>query len=690
MQIDVAPGTTDTFASELRTWRHAALNILLVVMTITGAPIIVIILAQAVRHPEQRLVASAAYLVVYLGVVGLAAFQRLNYRTRAWGLVLLGYLTGVLALALGGLAGDGRVLLVATPLVALALIGARAGLIVTFLNLTTFAGFAVAAHLGWLDDWLVISDNPLDLMSWLFEGAVVGLSLAGLVTLQLSLNRFLANIAAEKARLLEIGNAFKNRYQIISELASDYACAYRIESDGTLVHEWVTDAFTPITGYAPSALDAQGGWAEIVHPDDKPAAIQHLQNLLSGEPDEVEVRIITKDGSIRWVRHHGRPMWDEAEGRVVQIYSAVQDITERKQAEKELQESAETVQALLNASSEPSLLLNIDGTIAAMNNAAAKNLGETPDELVGKSIFDLLPPEIAEYRKTKANEVARSGKPARFEDCRAGRWFDHSIYPVFDAEGKTIRLAIFARETTERKRAEEQAAQAERLTAMGQIGAALAHEINNPLQAVESSLGLALDRRLEQDERWEFLQHVSRQVKQIKSLMGQVMHATRSSDPDRQAVNVNEVVNRALRLTSVGLRDNCIQAQVELPDDLPPVFASSDNLVQVLLNLITNAMDAMPDGGKLSITAQAVEQKVELTIADTGPGIPAHALGRLFEPFYTTKEDSVGLGLFISRSIIHQQGGTITAENGPDGGAIFKVTLPQIPLENQLTKEKSS
>lgn len=130
------------------------------------------------------------------------------------------------------------------------------------------------------------------------------------------------------------------RYRAVSELTSDYADALRVEPDGSLTREWVTGAFTRITGFRPDELPARDGWKHIVHPDDFPIFQRRLETLLSGQPDVSEYRIITKSGEVRWLRAHGRPIWDESEGRVVYYIGAAQDISDRVRAEEQLKRYA--------------------------------------------------------------------------------------------------------------------------------------------------------------------------------------------------------------------------------------------------------------------------------------------------------------------------------------------------------------
>lgn len=216
----------------------------------------------------------------------------------------------------------------------------------------------------------------------------------------------------------------------------------------------------------------------------------------------------------------------------------------------------------------------------------------------------------------------------------------------------------------------------ERLRAMGRLAAALAHEISNPLQAIASSVELVLDFPLEEAEQHQHLQAVRQEINRLMVLTNRILNFARPPTVERQLLSIREVVDYTLHLARKQLQQSKIQVIADLEEDLPVVFASRDHLAQVFLNLIINAVEYMPQGGKLDISARRAGECVELTFADSGPGIPPDVLPMIFEPFYTTKEDGTGLGLSISHSIIEQHQGTITAANRPGGGAVFCVTLP--------------
>jgi signal transduction histidine kinase len=180
---------------------------------------------------------------------------------------------------------------------------------------------------------------------------------------------------------------------------------------------------------------------------------------------------------------------------------------------------------------------------------------------------------------------------------------------------------------------------------------------------------------LGEQEQQEYLRSIQQEIERLMGLTDRVLDFARPPAVKRRPISVCDVVRYALTLAGKQLESSRIKSDVRLPDTLPPVLASRDLLVQVLLNLIINAIEAMPDGGELTVSAQVIKDHIELSFADTGPGLSPDALDKVFEPFYTTKAEGIGLGLPISHSIIKCHGGAIVAGNTPDG-AVFTVELP--------------
>jgi C4-dicarboxylate-specific signal transduction histidine kinase len=274
----------------------------------------------------------------------------------------------------------------------------------------------------------------------------------------------------------------------------------------------------------------------------------------------------------------------------------------------------------------------------------------------------------------------------------ATRWISSQGRVEFDATGQPILLRGTSREVTARKHAEhesqllrEEIAHAGRVSTMGQLASALAHEINQPLGAI-----------LRNAEAAElFLQHPSPDLDEIRAILADIREdderaglvidrmrgLLRRQTLETQRLDVGALVGEVAALVRVDAAMRQVKLHVDVQADLPRAMGDRVHLQQVLLNLIINAMDAL-DGASLenrriSVTARGDgAQIVEIAVSDTGPGIPADTLARIFEPFFTTKPTGMGMGLAISRTIVETHGGELWAENKSDGGTTFRLTLP--------------
>jgi len=228
------------------------------------------------------------------------------------------------------------------------------------------------------------------------------------------------------------------------------------------------------------------------------------------------------------------------------------------------------------------------------------------------------------------------------------------------------------------ERSQNQLIQAEKMAAVGRLAASLAHEINNPLQAIQNSLHLSLHPSLDAPKRRQFLEMMQKEVNRLVQIVRRMLDFYRPSSA-MQSVNVNEPLEDALAIAGKRLQQAKIEIVSRLAPALPPVQGVSNQLTQVFLNIIINAVDAMGEGGTLWIgTANHAERaQVVVAIRDSGPGITPEIRAHLFEPFHTSKLTGTGLGLAISYGIVERHRGQIVAESPPDGGTTFIVRLPQ-------------
>ncbi len=228
------------------------------------------------------------------------------------------------------------------------------------------------------------------------------------------------------------------------------------------------------------------------------------------------------------------------------------------------------------------------------------------------------------------------------------------------------------------ERSHAQLVQSEKLAATGRLTLSLAHEINNPLQAVANCLHLSLEPGLSEERRHEFLSMARDEIDRLSVLVHRMLEFYRPAPGDQTASDVNGLIRRVLALAEPKLHGNQVGVELDLAPDLPDVRIAADQLTQVFLNLAVNAAEAMDSGGRLAVTSRLDESGdwVDINFADTGPGIPIDVLPHIFEPFFTTKTTGSGLGLAVSYGIVERHGGLLTVNSRPGAGTTFSVRLP--------------
>ena len=230
-------------------------------------------------------------------------------------------------------------------------------------------------------------------------------------------------------------------------------------------------------------------------------------------------------------------------------------------------------------------------------------------------------------------------------------------------------------DVTARKALEAEAMHASRLSVLGQLAAGIAHEIGNPLSSLHARLSL-MKRRSDADFHRQSLDVLQSQIDRIGRIVRNVSHLAHGAREGWTTIDVNSVVGEALALVKLDARAARIRFTERLQASLPSVRGVRDQILQVTLNLLLNAMEAIPEQGTLDVTTFADEQQVKIAVTDSGTGIDESVRARLFEPFFTTKPEGTGLGLSICYSLVHAHGGTIDVTSEPGRGSRFTVHLP--------------
>jgi two-component system NtrC family sensor kinase len=249
-------------------------------------------------------------------------------------------------------------------------------------------------------------------------------------------------------------------------------------------------------------------------------------------------------------------------------------------------------------------------------------------------------------------------------------------------------LADFAEEL---ERSQAQLVQAEKMAAIGRLAASIAHEINNPLQAIHNSLHLSLHESLANDKRLQYLTMAQAEVQRLIEIVQRMLDFYRPSRGGVEPADINTIAENVLALAHKRLQHGDVRVFTHLSPDLPPVPVVSDQVTQVFLNIVINAIEAMPSGGDLRLETLLSEDGrwVLVCFHDTGSGMSPEQIANLFEPFYTTKSDGTGLGLAISYGIIERHGGVIEVSSRPGQGTSFVVKLPvhSMEAENRMSLE---
>jgi PAS domain S-box-containing protein len=333
----------------------------------------------------------------------------------------------------------------------------------------------------------------------------------------------------------------------------------------------------------------------------------------------------------------------------------------------------------------PACILMIDaadGTVSDANHVAERLLGYTRAELSGRSLVDLhLPAERA--RVTALWRAAVTRGHATRDDLhlltRRGQVIPVSSNAGYHEQGSRRWVQLICVDLTDRKRLESQLIQSEKMAAIGQLAAGIAHELRNPLAIVMNAL---YDLRHILDgahpEVTEDLRIAEEEIGRAQAIIKNLLEFSRESGTEIERLDVNELLDRTLQLMGKYLQDNGVRVSTEL-GAIPPCPANANAMRQILLNLITNAVQAMPDGGELTLrTMLTGPNAIRLEVRDTGVGIPAERLQDIFNPFYTTKApgQGTGLGLSVVHEILRRYQGEIRVASQVGVGTTFTIDLP--------------
>src|SRR5579859_5058158 len=404
-----------------------------------------------------------------------------------------------------------------------------------------------------------------------------------------------------------------------------------------------------------------------------------------------EITLTRKDGSQIVCLNTAGAVRDTA-GHVVRYHGAVMDITERRQMEHRLYQQQEFARRLVDSFPDLILVSNTRGHYTFVSPRVKEILGYDQEEtmqleLGGRTHLEDRPALLSLFGEVLAGRQTFASLEVRTRN-KQGEWRRLRCHfsPFFDEAGQIEGVIISARDVTELKRLEEQLIQAEKLAAMGQMLAGVAHELNNPLTAILGVTELLRDSEGVQENTKRQLELTHRQARRAARIVQNLLEFSRPAAPQKKALDVNSLIERTLQLQDHSLRRNNVDVDFQPQPDLPSVIGDANQMIQVFLNLISNAEHAIREvreTGRIQIRIGRIGEHISVTVQDDGVGVAQDALPKLFDPFYTTKRPGggTGLGLSICMSIVREHGGSIDVETLPAGGSAFTVYLPIAPGE---------
>ncbi|TVQ61604.1 MAG: PAS domain S-box protein [Phycisphaerales bacterium] len=477
------------------------------------------------------------------------------------------------------------------------------------------------------------------------------------------------------------------------EIAETVREVFWVASPDTRTIEYISPAYETLWGRSVEAVLRDGeDWYNSVHPDDVGWVRSAFEGMASGAEYDATYRVVHPNGGVRWVRDRGFPAIGP-DGSVERIVGLIQDLTSQMRAEAELRDSEARFREIVETTQEGILLVGPDGVVGYANDRMCELLGRGLAQVLGRTVPDLLPGSAREPLEMLLQRVGVRAEP---RDVRIPRADGRTVEALVSAAALRAHtgeargfIAMFT-DITERRRAERDLLQAQKMEAVGQLASGVAHDFNNLLSAIGTHLRLAQSTLEASHPARQSLATVQEAADQAAGVTRSLLTFSRRSDPARQTVWIGDAIEQTARLLRRAMPANIALETPTLSRERDPLYVDADptQLQQALMNLCLNARDAMPRGGTVRIRAERAESlggvpglaPVRLIVSDTGGGIPPELHQRIFEPFFTTKThgDRTGLGLAITHGIVTRHNGTIALRSAPGQGAVFTIELPGV------------
>lgn len=364
-----------------------------------------------------------------------------------------------------------------------------------------------------------------------------------------------------------------------------------------------------------------------------------------------------------------------------------------RESRSDVLRSKRQLQAIFDGITDGLIIVDRDFRIVAVNKAEAAFLGREPRELVGSPCYEVycrgegaceLCPAHETFAKGKASMVSRLELTSGYH--RTG--VDVYTFPVRDERGETVQAIQYIKDVTDRVKLQKQLREVEQLTGIGQMAANVAHEIRNPLLAVGGFARQLHEDMDTDDPRREYTGIILEEVTRLEQILREQLTLERHLVPALAPVDINQILRDVRKLLSHGILSSQIRLVGDLAEGLPDTMGDANQLKQAFLNIITNGIQSMHDGGTITVTSGQTGVNIVVSIEDTGPGIPGDVMSKLFVPFFTTRKTGSGLGLAVTKRIIDNHGGDIEVMSEVGKGTRFDVSIPIVRSTQEAEHRK--